>query len=302
MNRDRILNVTTRLLLPFCLMLLVAFIVRPQDSSDSRSIPHGDTTALLAEADSALSAGRLEEVYEILLAGLDTAGNEESVAILWRLSKAAFLRATRHKARYEAGERNPDGSRITKGDVIDSFGRGVRFGTRAVSLYETYGAGAEDAYLAYYWRGTNIGQQGNVRGLLASLFAIDEIRSDMEKAIALEPSFPDPHFVLCQMYTRVPGWSREAAVEYGRTALELHEERVRRGEDEWDPEFAIILSGALTALARGKRGRKDALLSEAVELLIECREHVRTDIRLDEETRSARLERIHAYLADAGRE
>lgn len=283
---------TTRAFRFIWVLLLVSLPVVSQDSSETP----------VYMADMAISEGRLEEAEDILSKSLEDAGDEEAVSILWRLSKVVFLQSSRYKSRFEAGGRNADGSRITRRDVIESFGRGVEFGDRAVSLFETTGAGADEAYLAYYWRGTNIGQQGNVRGLLASLFAIDDIRSNMEKTIAMEPAFPDPHFVLCQMYTRVPGWSRETAVKYGRTALRLHEDRVRRGEDDWDPEFVIILSGALAAFAKDADGRdrKDDLLSEAAGLLRGCRNHVVSDPGYDDSTRAAKLERIDAFLEDTG--
>jgi len=94
-----------------------------------------------------------------------------------------------------------------------------------------------DNHLGYYWKSSNIGRWGQVKGILNSLFKAKPMRDLLQQALALEPEHADSYYVLGQLFEQVPGFpvsfgDKDYAVSLGRKSLDLHEQQVRAGIEE----------------------------------------------------------------------
>lgn len=98
------------------------------------------------------------------------------------------------------------------------FSRGIYNAERAVELKPEKPDG-------YYWLGVNYGVYGEARGVLKSLFLIDDIKEAMNKVIELDRSYEEggPDRVLGRLYFKVPGFaggSKKKSLEHLQKSLE----------------------------------------------------------------------------------
>ncbi len=98
------------------------------------------------------------------------------------------------------------------------FSQGIYYAERAVELEPEKPDG-------HYWLGVNYGVYGEARGVLKSLFLVDDIKREMNKVIELGRSYEDggPDRVLGRMYFKLPGFaggSKDKSVEHLLKSLE----------------------------------------------------------------------------------
>lgn len=111
------------------------------------------------------------------------------------------------------------------GDNVDSnkdkkivFSQGIYYAERAVELEPEKPDG-------HYWLGVNYGVYGEARGVLKSLFLVDDIKREMNKVIELDRSYEEggPDRVLGRMYFKLPGFaggSKDKSAEHLLKSLE----------------------------------------------------------------------------------
>ena len=98
------------------------------------------------------------------------------------------------------------------------FSQGIYYAERAVELKPEKPDG-------YYWLGVNYGVYGEARGVLKSLFLIDDIKEAMNKVIELDQSYEEggPDRVLGRLYFKVPGFaggSKKKSFDHLQKSLE----------------------------------------------------------------------------------
>ncbi len=214
---------------------------------------------------------RQEEAISVIEPLLKGASDDQKVAIYWRLARSHQKLAWPYKILFQTKEPDEKGNRVRKNDVLDKYDIGIEYASKAIDLYENKGAGEDEAANAYHWRAVNTGQWAQTKGILSSLFRAGDMKDDLQNAVRLDPTLADSWYVLCSMFTAVPGWSKEQAVEYGRKAVELENQKVASGEkDEFYQGIHIGLAEAL--VARGwdqkKRGDNKTDAQEARELVM----------------------------------
>ncbi len=89
---------------------------------------------------------------------------------------------------------------------------------------------------AYFWEAANRGIVGKTRGVLNSLFMASDLDELLHQSVRRDDDYPEPFFMLGTLYRELPGrpisfGDDDAAVSFGRLAVDLHEEEFRRGED-----------------------------------------------------------------------
>ncbi|MFB0565519.1 MAG: tetratricopeptide repeat protein [Candidatus Aminicenantaceae bacterium] len=99
------------------------------------------------------------------------------------------------------------------------FSQGIYNAKKAVALEPEKPDG-------YYWLGVNYGVYGEARGVLKSLFLVDDIKDAMKKVIEIDRSYEDggPDRVLGRVYFKVPGFaggSKDKSLEYLSKSKEL---------------------------------------------------------------------------------
>lgn len=82
------------------------------------------------------------------------------------------------------------------------FSQGIYYAKKAIQL----GPEKPDGY---YWLGVNYGVYGEARGVLKSLFLVDDIKEAMNKVIELDRSYEDggPDRVMGRVYFKLPGFA-----------------------------------------------------------------------------------------------
>lgn len=129
---------------------------------------------------------------------------ENKYEVYWRLARIAYF----------IGSRTED-----KKDKKIIFSRGIYFGKKAVELEPEKPDG-------YYWLGVCYGVYGEARGVLKSLFLVDDIKEAMNKVIELDRTYEDggPDRVLGRVYHELPGFaggSKEKSLEHLLKSIEL---------------------------------------------------------------------------------
>jgi len=82
----------------------------------------------------------------------------------------------------------------------------------------------------HYWYGVLIGRVGEERGILASLFLVDDVLREMQTVLELDPTHAGAHHVLSVLYRVVPG--RPLSIGDKRKAVEHAELSVRYAPDD----------------------------------------------------------------------
>jgi tetratricopeptide (TPR) repeat protein len=92
------------------------------------------------------------------------------------------------------------------------FSQGIYYAKKAVES-------EPDKPDGYYWLGVNYGVYGETRGVLKSLFLVDDIKKAMNKVIELDRSYEDggPDRVMGRVYYKLPGFaggSKDKSLEH----------------------------------------------------------------------------------------
>lgn len=98
------------------------------------------------------------------------------------------------------------------------FSQGIYYAKRAVDLEPEKPDG-------YYWLGVNYGVYGEARGVLNSLFLVDDIKEAMNKVIELDRAYEDggPDRVMGRVYFELPGFaggSKKKSLEHLQKSLD----------------------------------------------------------------------------------
>ncbi len=98
------------------------------------------------------------------------------------------------------------------------FSQGIYNAKKAVALEPEKPDG-------YYWLGVNYGVYGEARGVLKSLFLVDDIKEAMNKVIELDRSYEDggPDRVMGRVYFKLPGFAggnKDKSLEHLKKSLE----------------------------------------------------------------------------------
>ena len=153
-------------------------------------------------------------------------------------------------------------------DVLAVFTEGEGYADKAI-------AADPQNDLGYYWKSSNIGRWGQVKGILNSLFKAGPMKDLLVKELTLNAERSDAYYVLGQLYRELPGiisfGNVDAAVSLGRKAVDLRQAQVKAGtEPQLSYNFISELAKSLykrnwTAVTRlSEQKNKVAKLAAAV--------------------------------------
>lgn len=195
--------------LALCLVLLVPL-----------AAGFADTAQVIAQADALHDQGRYAEAKKLLLdAVAAAAGGTEKAELYWRAARETL----------ETGNQAED-AKQPAASILKIFEEGEGYANRAIEADP-----AND--LGYYWKSSNIGRWGQVKGILNSLMKAAPMRDLLAKVVALNPDRSDAYYVLGQLYRELPGkpisfGNADEAVSLGRWAAELRATQVRAGTEK----------------------------------------------------------------------
>lgn len=164
-----------------------------------------DAEEMIAQADGLYvemkDMATAEEARDLYLKAMQTA--EDKYEVFWKLARILYyVGANKEK----------------KKDKKAIFSQGIYYAKRAVELEPEKPDG-------YYWLGVDYGVYGEARGVLKSLFLVDDIKEAMNKVIELDRSYEEggPDRVLGRLYFKVPGFaggSKKKSLEHFLKSLE----------------------------------------------------------------------------------
>lgn len=169
----------------------------------------GQAKALVAEADvlydSAAGADDVRKAFELYKQAL--VADPQSYEAAWKAGRAAWQLA----------------ELVPKPEKRPILEEGRDLARRAVEL-------KPDGVDGHYWYGVLIGRVGEERGVLVSLFLVDDVVREMETVIKLDPSHAGAHHVLGVLYRVVPG--RPLSIGDKKKAVEHAELAVKHAPDD----------------------------------------------------------------------
>jgi tetratricopeptide (TPR) repeat protein len=195
----RLLIITVTLLVPFCLSAMAP-----------------DT---LAKIDALHDLGKYEEARVLALEAVSSAGPAEKAELYWRAARETL----------ELGDDAED-RKESKDTILKFFEKGQEYADMAI-------AANPQNNLGYYWKSSNIGRWGQVKGILNSLFKAAPMKELLLKDLSLNAMHPDAYYVLGQLYRELPGaplsfGDSDAAVSLGRMAVDLRAQAVKSGTEK----------------------------------------------------------------------
>lgn len=164
-----------------------------------------DLTSIIAEADRLYDlredTENVRQSIRILEQGL--ADSPDAYPVLWRLARA-----------YEWV-----GRYAVPADRVEIFTQATTYAGRAVDA-DPMGVDGR------YWNALTTGRLGEARGILRSLAAASEMRTELETVLELAPEHAGAHFALGMLYHQLPGWpisfgNNNQALEYMSVAVAL---------------------------------------------------------------------------------
>jgi tetratricopeptide (TPR) repeat protein len=195
----RLLIVAVTLLVPLCLSAMAA-----------------DT---FAKIDGLHDQGKYEEARTLALEAVSSASQAEKAELYWRAARETL----------ELGDDAED-RKESKDAILKYFEKGQEYCDMAI-------AADPQNNLAYYWKSSNIGRWGQVKGILNSLFKAAPMKELLLKDLSLNANHPDAYYVLGQLYRELPGaplsfGDDDAAVSLGRMAVDLRAQAMKAGEEK----------------------------------------------------------------------
>jgi hypothetical protein len=187
----------------------------------------------IAKIDNLHDQGKYEEARTLALEAVSSASQAEKAELYWRASRETL----------ELGDEAED-RKEPKDAILKYFEKGQEYADMAIA------ADAQNN-LAYYWKSSNIGRWGQVKGILNSLFKAAPMKELLLKDLSLDASHPDAYYVLGQLYRELPGaplsfGDADSAVSLGRIALDLRAEAMKSGkEKELNYSFYLQLAKSL---------------------------------------------------------
>ncbi len=150
-------------------------------------------TGLFAQDFSSLDALHDERKFAEELAGLNKlySAADPQAAVVYRLIRNI----------QEIATQMPEDR---KNEKLSKYDEAINFGK---PLLETSKGSARDRAQVYYWYGVAMGQKGSTMGVLNALFMTGDMRSNCDKALAIDPTFPDPYFLKAKVDDAVPSFA-----------------------------------------------------------------------------------------------
>ncbi|MCK4258381.1 MAG: hypothetical protein KAX49_05350 [Halanaerobiales bacterium] len=79
---------------------------------------------------------------------------------------------------------------------------------------------------AHFWMAVLIGQIGQEKGILTSLFMLKPMREHLERTIEIEPLFDYAYYLIATLYMDAPGWplsfgDKKKALSYAKQAVDV---------------------------------------------------------------------------------
>jgi hypothetical protein len=211
-----------RRILPFLLILVPL------------SFTFADTSQVAAEADALHDKGMYADARKVLLDALPGASTgKEQAELYWRAARETL----------QLGD-DAETAKKAKPDILAFFTEGEGYADKAI-------AADPRNDLGYYWKSSNIGRWGQVKGILDSLGKAAPMRDFLVKELSVNADRSDAYFVLGQLYREVPGWplsfgNIDAAVSLGRKSVDLRQGQAASGvEKEFVYNFATELAKTL---------------------------------------------------------
>jgi hypothetical protein len=193
-----------------------------------------DTAQVTAEADALHDKGMYADAQKLILDAVPgAAGGKEQAELYWRAARETL----------QLGD-NAESAKKPKDDVLAFFLTGEGYADKAI-------AADPRNDLGYYWKSSNIGRWGQVKGIFDSLGKAAPMRDFLVKELSINPDRTDAYFVLGQLYREVPGWplsfgNIDAAVSLGRKSVDLRQAQAASGvEKEFVYNFATELAKTL---------------------------------------------------------
>ncbi|HSV73115.1 MAG TPA: hypothetical protein VLH79_05085, partial [Chthonomonadales bacterium] len=190
-------------------------------------------TDTIAKVDTLHDQGKYEEARAIALEAVGSASAAEKAELYWRAARETL----------ELGDVAED-NKVAKDAILKIFEQGEKYADMAI-------AADPRNNLAYYWKSSNIGRWGQVKGILNSLFKAAPMRELLAKDLSLDASHPDAYHVLGQLYRELPGGpisfgDADAAVSFGRMGIDMRAKAVQAGtEKELNYNFYLQLAKTL---------------------------------------------------------
>jgi hypothetical protein len=198
----------------------------------------------IVKVDALHDQGRYAEARAAALEAVGAAGAAEKAELYWRAARETL----------ELGDAAEDAGQA-KDSILKIFEEGEKYADMAI-------AADPQNHLAYYWKSSNIGRWGQVKGILNSLFKAAPMRELLVKDLALDATHADAYHVLGQLYRELPGapvsfGNTDAAVSLGRMAVDLRAKAVQAGSEK-EPNFNFLLQLAKTLWKRNLSADKRA--------------------------------------------
>jgi hypothetical protein len=195
------------------------------------SVVCADVGQTCAQADILDENGEFIAEKDLLIESVSrTADPKQRAELYWRLSRTYL----------NMGEDNKT-SGMNKDDVLKFYKDGERYADLAIENDPRNPEG-------FFWKAANIGSWGNTKGILEALGNAGPMKDHLEQVLLRSADHADAYFVLCQLYTALPGWplsfgNIDYAVSFGRKAVFLLEKDLSTGA-QTVPQY-----GYYTALA-----------------------------------------------------
>ena len=198
----------------------------------------------IANVDALHDQGKYEEARSLALDAVGSASAAEKAELYWRAARETL----------ELGDAAED-NKAAKDAILKIFEQGEKYADMAI-------AANPQNNLAYYWKSSNIGRWGQVKGILNSLAKAAPMRELLVKDLSLDPNHPDAYHVLGALYRELPGGpisfgNADAAVSLGRMALDMRTKAVQAGTEK-TVNYAFYLYVAKSLWKRNQTAEKRA--------------------------------------------
>ncbi|MBN1647131.1 MAG: hypothetical protein JW874_03765 [Spirochaetales bacterium] len=166
---------------------------------------------VLDKADKYFDSEQYEQGYKFVESELKPGLSKQKQAELyWRLARFAL---------YIGGDMEDAGA--GRKELIDIFVKGQELAEKAIEL----SPGAD----AYYWRSSNVGREGEIKGVLNSLAKAKPMRDDLITVLSFDKNYADAFYVLGRLFFLLPGGisfgDKDKAVSYARRSVALYKEK-----------------------------------------------------------------------------